>query len=331
MAAVARTTYYFRVLAAVVVAALAASVLLALVGSKPAKAAFPGKNGKIAYSAYDGSHNQIYTIPSGGGKPTKVTKDATDHDAPAFSLDGKTIVYETVAPDASTTSYNPEIYTVPSGGGKLTQVTTDDTDHEAPTFSPNGKTIAYDAWEGSHFQIYTIPFPSSGATPTPVTSGPANHTDPAFSPDGTKITYSGYDGSHYQIYTIPFPSSGVPTPTPLTNEDTQHSFPDFSPDGNTIVYDAFDNSNNRQLYTIPSNPPSGGGTETPKQLTNDDTVHRDPAFSPDGSKIVYDSHFNSGLYTIPFPYSGETPTPVNTNKHGGTKPNWGVSTGHHHR
>jgi Tol biopolymer transport system component len=197
----------------VAVAALVASVLLALVGSKTAEAAFPGKNGKIAYSTLDSSfHSQIYTVPAGGGKPTKVTTDAIDH--------------------------------------------------EDPTFSPDGNTIAYNASDGSHFQIYTVPFPSSGETPTPVTSGAANHYLPAFSPDPTnmKIAYSGFDGSKYQIYTIP---AGGGTPTPLTNEDEQHYNPDFSPDGDTIVYHSFDSSNNSQLYTIPSVPLLAEGRRRP--------------------------------------------------------------------
>lgn len=254
------------------VAALGASVLLALVGPKSADAAFPGKNGKIVYTSLDSSfHSQIYTVPAGGGKPTKVTKDAADHYAPAFSPNGKTIVY--YASDGS----NEQIYTVPAGGGKRTKVTTDATDHEDPTFSPDGKTIAYEAWNGMHWQIYTIPFPSSGETPTP-----------------------------------------------LTNEANSHYNPDFSPDGNTIVYHASDSSNEFQLYTIPSVPPSGGGTATPTQLTNDATPHKDPAFSPNGTKIVYENDFG-GLFTIPFPSSGATPTPV-AGKKGGDSPNWGVST-----
>ena len=58
------------------VAALEASVLLALVGPRTAEAAFPGKNGKIAYSAFDifTSHRQIYTVPlpSSGATATPV-------------------------------------------------------------------------------------------------------------------------------------------------------------------------------------------------------------------------------------------------------------------
>jgi Tol biopolymer transport system component len=173
-----------------------------------------------------------------------------------------------------------------------------------------------------HWQIYTLPFPSSGATPTPVTSGNANGIAPVFSPDPTnmKIAYSGFDGSNYQIYTIP---TGGGTPTPLTSGDGSYH-PDFSPDGATIVYYSLDSSNKRQLYTIPSVPPSVGGTATPTQLTNDATNHQDPAFSPNGTKIVYED-FNGNLLTIPFPSSGATGTPV-TGKKGGFYPNWGVST-----
>jgi hypothetical protein len=61
-----------RVTAVALAVALVGSLLLALVGAKPAQAALPGQ---IAYEAKDSSGNyQIYTIsPDGKGSPKPLT------------------------------------------------------------------------------------------------------------------------------------------------------------------------------------------------------------------------------------------------------------------
>jgi hypothetical protein len=71
--------------------AVAAAGLLAAVGllvvilyAQPAEATFPGKSGKIAYSGYDGTDFEIYTIKSGGGGKFPVTDNGTDDESPSW-------------------------------------------------------------------------------------------------------------------------------------------------------------------------------------------------------------------------------------------------------
>ena len=65
-----------------------AAALLAV--SEKAEATFPGNNGRIAYSAFDGRVDEkIYTIKPGGGGKTKITKGYQ----PSFLPHGKRIAY----------------------------------------------------------------------------------------------------------------------------------------------------------------------------------------------------------------------------------------------
>jgi hypothetical protein len=87
--AVVRTSYFraFVVLAAIVVAALVGGVVILV---KPTEAAFPGANGKIAFSVY-GQHgggsfqNEVYAMNPDGTAQTKLTNNPAEDTGPAFS------------------------------------------------------------------------------------------------------------------------------------------------------------------------------------------------------------------------------------------------------
>ena len=66
-------------------AIVGALVLLTTVGVFPvtnAPAAFPGRNGKIAFVKSDGSDLEIYTIKAGGGGVRRVTDNSVDDFGP---------------------------------------------------------------------------------------------------------------------------------------------------------------------------------------------------------------------------------------------------------
>ena len=156
------------------------ALLMLVVEVKPAEAAFPGKNGKIAYTNDDSGapFGSIYTINPGGGGKTKVTAGYN----PSFSPDGKKIAYTVYfGPDS-------EIYMIDVGGGGKTRITHNNKDDNFPSFSPDGKRIAYsrttyraNAWP--KHEIYTVNVGGGGKTK--VTAGEG----PSYSPDGKKIAY----------------------------------------------------------------------------------------------------------------------------------------------
>src|ERR671938_53237 len=75
-------------------AVLALSAFVLLVFASPGYSAFPGRNGKIAYT-YCTLENgcSIWTIDPTGGSPTQLTPSGQTAYSPAFSADGQRIVY----------------------------------------------------------------------------------------------------------------------------------------------------------------------------------------------------------------------------------------------
>jgi Tol biopolymer transport system component len=113
----ANGTFGFRALAAVLLAAALATGLLALVWTKPAEAAFPGSNGKIAFVSFRDENFEIYIMNPNGSMQTRLTNNSAGDDEPAFSPNGKKIAF-------SRGGGNSEIYKMNAANGSMqTQLT----------------------------------------------------------------------------------------------------------------------------------------------------------------------------------------------------------------
>lgn len=276
-------------------------------GSGPAKAAFPGHNGRIVLSRCPTGYCQLFTVKPDGSSPKQLTATTSGYDySPAYSAKGGRIVY--IHEDASG---NTDIYSISATGGTPKQITNTAVDEYDPALSPNGKRIAYDASDGTNEEIYTIP--AGGGTPTKITDNNQRNYDPVYSPNGKRIAYDGYDGTTYQVYTV---SASGGTPQQVTN-GTNDEYPSWSPNGKRIAYQGRDASNNNQIYTISS---TGG---VPKQITNNTNGNYEPAYSPDGKKITYygyDSNNNAQIYVVSS--GGGVPRQITSTTAGNYDPDW---------
>jgi Tol biopolymer transport system component len=141
-----RRMLYLPVMIAAAVTVASAVALSAV--SEKAEAAFPGKNGRIAYNNY----GVIYTInPDGSGK-SEVTNTRVSGDPIDYSPDGKKITYMSYEGfnDGKQTGpqKNAEIYTINVDGSGKTNVTNNKRYDVASSFSPDGKRVAYTHWDG---------------------------------------------------------------------------------------------------------------------------------------------------------------------------------------
>ncbi len=195
----------------------------------------------------------------------------------------------------------------------LTNLSKTNTDSLGPVWSPDGRKITFTsrrALDGSDavntnstFNIWVMNADGSGVTPlTKLTALGADSSDAVWSPDGSKIAFDSsraLDGSDAannastsNIWMMNADGSGAAPLTKLISKNASSVFPVWSPDGSKIVFEstrALDGSDNpnstTNLWVINAD---GSGVAPLTKLTVFTTTEN-PVWSPDGSKIIFQS------------------------------------------
>jgi dipeptidyl aminopeptidase/acylaminoacyl peptidase len=252
---------------------LVAIVVLASTGfPAAATAAFPGVNGRIAYSSNGpgGSSWDIQTVNPDGGALRALTNDPDYDSEPEWSPDGSRIAFESGrAPGGSS-----EIYVMGAEGGGLTRVTNNAATDYGPAWSPGGGRIAFQSDRDANFEIYVMN--ADGGNVRRLTLSPTTEDlGPTWSPDGTLIAFTRDGGSVW----IMREDGGAPAKL------TDGSQPDWSPDGSRIAFERADG-----VWTIR---PDGTGAIRVGEGSS-------PSWSPDGRRIAFSTprDGNFEIYTM---------------------------------
>jgi Tol biopolymer transport system component len=292
--------------------AIAAALLVALIvvlvlwEAGPAKAAFPGTNGKITFTRDPAdANNEIYVMDADGDPETRLTNNLQVFDSnPTFSPNGTKIAFD------SFRDFNDNIYMMDAfdtnldGNGdnvkRLTKKTASDTE---PAFSPSGTKIAFTSDRadpgGDNYDIYVMKAKPEGRRNRPknLTKNAAYDAEASFSPNGTKIVFtSTRDDADGDIYVMNSDGTGV---TRLTSNEAYDADANFSPDGTKIVFRSGRNDNGNdpsEVYVMDAvDSDNNGEGDNMTNLSNDSTASDAfPAFSPDGTKVVFRSNRTTG-------------------------------------
>src|SRR5437667_6655635 len=121
--------------------------------------------------------------------------------------------------------------------------------------------------------------------------------NPAWSPDGTKIAFSTNRDGNYEIYTMNADGSG---PTRLTSNAADDASPTWSHDGTKIAFVRYLGGGNYEIYVLDADLCHECTGTGPTNLSQSASADLEPAWSPDGTKIVFASNRdgNYELYTI---------------------------------
>jgi Tol biopolymer transport system component len=270
--------------------ALVVCVIAALAMPDGAQAAFPGQNGKIAFSIQPGgqiSNYEVWSMNPDGTSVVNLTNHPNSDESPVWSPDGTKVAFMT----NRDCCHNTDIYTMNADGTSQTNVTFSPDSEDSPAWSPDGTKLVFVSLlggAGANLDVYSINADGSGRTN--LTNTPAvSELSPAWSPDGTKIAFNRPTNALGEIFTM---NADGTNPVNLTNSpNADDSAPAWSPDGAKLLFFSVGASPAR-IYTM--NP---DGTNV-APLTGTVQVDKGAAWSPDGTKIVFFNNPGQDLYTM---------------------------------
>ena len=154
--------------------ALAGLVLAAL---PAAEAAFPGRNGRIAFTREIGTNAEVFTMNADGSGQLRLTDSAGDERRPSFSPGGTRLAFARIVPPG-----NWEIFTTNLDGRQEVNRTNDVAGHDyTPVFSPDGRKIVYALYQtGEQCSIWVMN--ADGSDQAALTDNRQCDRDPAWQP-----------------------------------------------------------------------------------------------------------------------------------------------------
>ncbi len=274
------------------------------------------------YSVY-GTYN-IWRVNADGTGLTPLT-NATSADAssvlPQWSPDGSKLVFNSSRKLDGTDASNPafNIWRMNADGtglAPLTRATAARADSAQAQWSPDGTKAVFvsrrnlDGTDApntnSTYNIWRVNADGTGLMPlTNLTAARADSTGPQWSPDGTKVVFMSsrrLDASDapnanftYNIWRVSADGTGLTPLTNLTAARADSAAPQWSPDGSKVVFDSSrrldgtDAPNTNFTYNIWRVGADGTGLTPLTNLTAAQADSAGPQWSPDGSKVVFDS------------------------------------------
>lgn len=245
---------------------------------------------------------ELYIMNGDGTDQQRLTYFPGFKIAAVCSPDGQQIAFHSVTPLAS----NPLVPTIflikvgdspISAAGQLTEIVSGGS---FPSWSPDGKKIVFQS-AGRPRDIYVLDLQTMQLTN--LTNERADSSDdawddyrPDWAPDGHRIAFTSNRGGTREIYVMNVDGSDVMQltfPGNATMPAPVNMAPDWSPDGRLIVFQS--NRDHPSDFDDPGDDPgfeiyvmNADGTAQ-MRLTDNLSRDLDPAWSPDGGRIIVDS------------------------------------------
>jgi serine/threonine-protein kinase len=157
--------------------------------------------------------------------------------------------------------------------------------YERPRLSPDGQRLALD--DGTDIWVYE----ARRDTMTRLTFG-GNNLNPVWSPDGRYIAFLGPGGMWWVR------SDGAGKPQPLIRGKNLLVPFSFTPDGKRLAYQEQNPRTSFDIWTVTIESDGAGlRAGKPESFLQTPADERQPAFSPDGRWLAYDSN-ESGTYEV---------------------------------
>jgi TolB protein len=249
--------------------ALLAGVLVAVGGPHDhARAAFGGKNGRIAFVRYTGAAplEEVYMVSPASGLTANLSGDpATSDTAPAWSPDGTRVALQRSGPVEG-------IWVLEAATGAVSFVPHSDHGFQ-PAWSPDGDWIAFSRDAGGDAELWMVR--ADGSDLVQLTDNADEDREASWSPDGTQIAFTREGpGATTNIMLLALGGGGE---LAVTRAGVFDGAPDWSPDGARIAFARGGDQDDGLPFHIHTVPLATGRTA---QVTSGRVVDLMPSWQP---------------------------------------------------
>ena len=166
---------------------------------------------------------------------------------------------------------------------------------------PPRETIVYSTIQPSNWDLFL--FEEPGKKPRRLTTDPGLDYNGAFSPDGRWVVFTSERSGSPDLYVLDL-RAGAPA-RPLVTGPAMEDAADISPDGRQLLF-VSTRSGNADVFVMPFRPEGPAAADEAMNLTRHAAGDYNPAFSPDGTRILFSSSRDTALSTSTGP--GPPPT-----------------------
>ena len=218
-----------------------------------------------------GPHGDYWVVPAQGGQARRMTFDDSFGGAPAWTPDGRFIIFPSQRAGSLT------LWKVSAVGGEPEPIlvgTGEDTD---PEISRDGRRLIYTNTRNNF--LLTVTDPATGRH-SELHQSRSDVVNPSFSPQGDKIVFFGVaEGGGIHLYIINADGSGLNQLTRGENEQNVH--PQWSADGSAIYFYQHRPATSFRKISLHD----GGITELARGW--EWSTHNHACVNPDGTRIIY--------------------------------------------
>ncbi|MCB8923910.1 MAG: protein kinase [Ardenticatenaceae bacterium] len=271
-------------------------------------AASSSPSGRIAFTCFMDSHDEICTVPATGGSVSRLTTDPATDFYPSFSPDGGTIYF------SSRRDGGFYVYSMAVNGSNQQRFNSSLGGYYAPAVSPDGRQMAVTIASGGEQHVWVMNLDGSNARQ--LSSAGKNNVDPVWSRDGTQIAFSSdRDAAEGQMAHYLMNADGSNVRKLETGLSDLGGRSDWSPDGKWLAFYAGPSSD-RDIYLVATD------GSVVYQLT-DGGGNLAPCFSPDGGWITFTSYRDGDAEIYIMRADGSEVTQLTFNGIPDYQPRWG--------
>ena len=227
--------------------------------------------GKIVYTCFDGSYDQICIMNADGKEQRQLTNYVGTSFYPSLSPNGNAIVF------SSRVDGNFEIYMMDINGENVIKLTDDIGNLFAPEISPKENRIVFTRESGGLQAIWVMKL--DGRNPHPLFESNGFDIDPTWSPNAMQVAFASKGESGTSLFVIDSTGKKVQQVSPNGLNIGGRS--SWSPDGEWLSFYAGEKGS-RNLYSV-----SVSSQELIQRTNEGDNLA--PSYSTDGKWLAFTS------------------------------------------